>query len=377
MEYLFIKKLVIVMGEILGGIIFILLFIFNPWIGVIGVGVTISILIIILAPIWKARKIDYLKVTDRWQAENEFRKTLIHIFGGFVIIIGVFFSWRQFDKSLEELNLSRYETEKSREEFQLAQENVKKGQISTRFSKAIDQLGGEGAVSKIGGIYTLEQVVKESPDYLEPVLDVLSAFVRQNEYPNNKDGAEDYKSILHETEAAMIVIGRIRGVNKNKVPNIDLRKARLKGISIERADLSGAILEEAILTEAVLVRAILIDANLTGAELINTKLPHVNLERAILEGAILTDAVLDRAILINANLTGANLKNAKLYFANLKEAILSDADLLGAEGLKVEQLIKVKTLYKVKGLKSEMEADLREKKPELFKEPEKFKKPRS
>jgi len=85
---------------------------------------------------------------------------------------------------------------------------------------------------------------------------------------------------------------------------------------------------------------------------------NANLYKADLSDADLGDAVLEGANLIGANLfaaylVGANLSRADLYCADLSYAYLSDAVLEGADlsevlGLNIEQLSKVKTLYKAK-----------------------------
>jgi hypothetical protein len=59
-------------------------------------------------------------------------------------------------------------------------------------------------------------------------------------------------------------------------------------------------------------------------------------------------ADLRRAKLSDADMFGAKLSGADLFGANLSDADLSDADLRGVFYLTIEQLSKVKTLYKAK-----------------------------
>ncbi|MCK5058160.1 MAG: pentapeptide repeat-containing protein, partial [Candidatus Aminicenantes bacterium] len=75
-----------------------------------------------------------------------------------------------------------------------------------------------------------------------------------------------------------------------------------------------------------------------------------------------------------ANLTRANFSRADLREANLREAILIEVDLSKAnlyqsKGLKYEQLLAAKTLYKIKGLSLDLVKKLKNIKPELFEEP--------
>ena len=72
---------------------------------------------------------------------------------------------------------------------------------------------------------------------------------------------------------------------------------------------------------------------------------------------------LEEAILCEANLHGADLKDTNLNGANLEEA-----DLHCVKNLTIEQLSKVKTLYKAK-LDPELREQIEKDYPHLLKEP--------
>jgi hypothetical protein len=349
------------------------------------IGVSLMVLAIYLVPKWQTKRIKEIEPKQKWGAENEFRKTLIQVFGGLVVITGLFFAYQELRN------------------FQISQENMKAGQIATRFSKAIELLPKEkDTTSRIGGIYALEQIAREAPEnYLWTVIEVISAFVRNaevdpekpegkkgtkgdKEKPKEKKGAnekkeENYK-IKPETQIAMTVLGRIR-TEKNKkhwekLPRINLRHARmryanLRGANFMRADLAFAKLTEADLTEADLTGAVLTYAKLTRTYLTGAILTEADLMLANLTGAFLTNSNLTRSTLTDADLTDADFMDADFMDANLTDANLMGADLTGAKNLKVDQLLKVKTLYKVRGLPPEMEEELEDKKSELLKLPKK------
>ena len=74
------------------------------------------------------------------------------------------------------------------------------------------------------------------------------------------------------------------------------------------------------------------------------------------------------------DLSGADLREAVLRWADLRWADLRDvdlrrADLRGVRNLTVDQLCQAKTLYKAI-MESTLEAEVRQKCPELFNEPE-------
>ena len=99
------------------------------------------------------------------------------------------------------------------------------------------------------------------------------------------------------------------------------------------------------------------------AYLVDIKLQGAKLQRANFQGAELIEAHLCGSILLEANLIGATLWGAHLQGANLQ-----GVDLRKAKNITIEQLSKVKTLYKAK-LDPEIEEQIREKCPHLLEEP--------
>ena len=51
--------------------------------------------------------------------------------------------------------------------------------ISNQVSKGFEQLGSKEVVIRLGGIYALEGVMNNSDQYHQPVLEALTAFVRE------------------------------------------------------------------------------------------------------------------------------------------------------------------------------------------------------
>ena len=90
---------------------------------------------------------------------------------------------------------------------------------------------------RLGGIYALEGVMATSEQYHQPVLEALSAFVRDNTRNEKGDGPP-----ATDIQAALTVIGR-RGAIGTGVPDLTfahIPKAALSGANLSRADLRGA-----------------------------------------------------------------------------------------------------------------------------------------
>jgi uncharacterized protein YjbI with pentapeptide repeats len=220
---------------------------------------------------------------------------------------------------------------------------TERGQVTDRYSTAIQQLGSDSLDVRLGGIYALEQIAKDSAraeDDQATIVEVLSAFVRVHSVPTYQYKAaypdksaemteEDLSSAARDylrkstkppvdIQAAVTVLGRLRPLQG--VPRADLTHATLERVDLH-TNLTGAAL-----SSADLARANLHSAGLTGADLFGADLTWANLKEADLTGADLSQAKLD-----HADLTGANLTGAKLNFVNLHKANLTGANLTGAK----------------------------------------------
>ena len=249
----------------------------------------------------------------------------------------------------------------------------REGQVTDRYTKAIEQLGSDKLDVRIGGIYALERVARDSARDHPTVMEVLTAFIREHsreQWPPPDSGVQvRARSTRPDVQAAITVVGRrdaehdiqpmdlggadLGGADLTRanLTNATLTRVYLGGANLTRANLTDATVTDATLAGATLARAdlggadltdaTLTGANLTGADLTGADLTGADLARAYLDGATftgadLTDAILNGAILngatlIVADLTGANLNGADLTDANLARAYLTGAELDGAD----------------------------------------------
>jgi hypothetical protein len=118
--------------------------------GVLGVAGALWV-VLVVAPPWFVpdRSLEGLK------AQNEVRMTLLQGLGGVVLVAGAYFTYRQVRTARE-------------------------GQITERFTRAIDQLGHARLDVRLGGIYALERIARDSPADRATIGEVLTAFVRSH-----------------------------------------------------------------------------------------------------------------------------------------------------------------------------------------------------
>jgi pentapeptide repeat protein len=167
----------------------------------------------------------------------------------------------------------------------------REGQVTDRYTKAIEQLGSDKLDVRIGGIYALERIARDSPKDHPTVIEVLAAFIREHsheQWPVAEPGGETpERSTRPDVQAAITVIGRRDLQLRHDGQVIDLEQANLTRARLMYANLAGALLTDANLTRANLFRTNFTGAYLTGANLTNA---------VYLNGAILTHAHLDGAI---------------------------------------------------------------------------------
>jgi uncharacterized protein YjbI with pentapeptide repeats len=288
---------------------------------------------------------DYLEQRERLRpARLQFVTTIAAILGGIGVVFNLYYTGKReeaFNKSAIAANKS---ADAALENAKAALKNAEAAQdkqITERFTKAVEQLASPEIAARLGGIYALERIAKDSEKDHWTIMEVLTAFVR--EPPPLKAPLEEKKLLLElpthiqkskddkqpqklriDIQAALTVIGRRNCKNEEENQRLDLHNTDIRG-----ADLSGANLKKANLNAAILEGAILVKADLEEAYLM----------RANLKKAYLNTAILDSAILTQANLEGAYLTGAKLNKAQLREAILKRTELSWAE-LKEAQLIK-------------------------------------
>ena len=251
------------------------------------------------------------------------KKDLVQALGlitaGVAGAVGIFFTWRGQRLTQESLEDTR---EVTHENLRVTRE----GQITERFTRAIDQLGkvedGQKLFEiRLGGIYALERIARESEEDHWPIMEVLTAYVRQNapRAPEvRQDGAED-GAVEKSEENTGSSSGESEPVGV-PIPEPDIqavmtvlrRRTRSFGYGEpEPLDLHDTNLTRAVLTKADLSEASLSDATLTKANLSDANLSNANLRGAGLSRAVLRGANLARAYLREADLGGADLGGAR------------------------------------------------------------------
>ena len=103
-----------------------------------------------------------LTASEELAAEDAVRRTLAQVLDAAVILTGLYLTWQNVRINRE-------------------------GKITDRFSKAIDQLGSEKLSVRVGGVYALERIDRDSEKDHWTIVEVLCAFVREPTREPDKD----------------------------------------------------------------------------------------------------------------------------------------------------------------------------------------------
>lgn len=320
------------------------------WLVPIGIVLVIGTLLAIWKiPLWLVKSLDNKEGSaeqspfeleeKRLKLADDSRKTIATVIGGLFVVIGAVFTYSNYELSSE-------------------------GQYTNRFSTAVTLLKENDPSVRLGGLYALERVAKDSPKDHPVIMEILAAYIRErsriqrgnfeksktiasnknqnlngtqtaqvnsNPNPANNNPENYYPNVekLEDLPAPVDVLTAIEIIRRRKVENdkedftFDLRNANLRGADLKNIKLDGANLS---------------GANLSYTKLDDSNLSFSNLKNANFSYANLDYANFDFAYLQNATFIGADFFLAKLDRTSLDGANFSSAKMLSCLGLDFERI---------------------------------------
>lgn len=230
-------------------------------------------------PIILTQNVDGSKLlpADHLKAMNEIRTTLVGVLAGTAALATV------------GVGLRTYRLTRS-------------GQFTDRYSRAIEQLGKDNLSVRLGGIYALERLARDSAFDRKAIADVLAAMLRAST-PEN--GHDDDQRVSADAQAALTVLGG------------DIFARSKIVIDLQGAQLSGADFRNLKFRKALLASADLSMTRMQGVDLRGADLSSADLRGANLEGAVLLDALLKQT-----DIRGASVERAEVSPSALRDARL-------------------------------------------------------
>jgi hypothetical protein len=237
---------------------------------------------------------------ERLKLEDDTRKTLAQIMGGAIILLGLVVTYNTYNLNIKKQDLDR------------------EGQMTDRFAKAITHLGDATLSIRLGGMYELERVAKDSKKDQESVIVILASYVREkspvirNDQPIKSEAItaenNERKTLPIDIQAALTIIGR-RTVTNDQLPfEIDLSNCYLAGANLSDLDFQST--------------------NFSGSDLSGVNFRGTNFGWRGKTQPPDADAFnYPKTRFINSDLSGANFGFANLFIADFSGANLTGADL--------------------------------------------------
>jgi len=246
-----------------------------PWVllGVVG------LLIVAYVPKLQMRRLTRsreIPPVEAFKMENEIRKTVSQVVGGFAVLAGLVFTSQQFHLSQDV-------------------------ELADRFIHGVEHLGDQSRSSAQGGILSLQTVAADSRKYSWQVMDSIAGYAQERSPAAHAEG--NVQDCFHmdwagwDIQSAIDVIGQRTWGYDPPDWSPDLSDTNYRGVWFQKYRFDGAGFQR---------------DRLECADFTNAHLAGADFQEAHLEYAVLTGADLKRANMEGAFLTGANLKGADL-----------------------------------------------------------------
>jgi hypothetical protein len=220
----------------------------------------------------------------RVEETGRVRTALLAVLAGLITVVGAYYTSRTFA-----LN--------------------RQGQITERFTRAVDQLGDEVLDVRLGGIYALERLARESREDYGPIVEILAAYVREHAPIPSRGSSNDPESATGDDKSTSDVQSALTVlVGEDKAE-------ALRSAASLKTDVQAAltVLARRNVDHDIEPTLDLSFTDLSGARLRNGRLEAANLRGGRLVGADLSDARLQGAILVGTDLQGTlNLEDADI-----------------------------------------------------------------
>jgi uncharacterized protein YjbI with pentapeptide repeats len=216
-----------------------------------------------------------LEPVERVQALQDARQSVLWTIGGFIAVVGLLFTKRRDDIARANHDLDR------------------DANLTDRYTEAVAQLGSDAMAVRLGGLYALERIARDSERDRETIVDVLTAWLRAR-----TDGGQPEPITSPETEraptdvrAAVVVVGKLSVLLPK--PVLDLSSARLSGSQLHSVRANTVNLDDAVLTRTYIWRSAFKWVHMFQADLRHAQISDTTIEYLVLTKANATAATID------------------------------------------------------------------------------------
>lgn len=202
---------------------------------------------------------EFVQVEDTPAEQVEFFDLFIKACGALGLVLGSFFTWRTLRNAHDTLSVTQ------------------QGQITSRFTNAINQLGasnahhpsGKAIEMRLGGIYALERIAWESREDHWQIMEVLTSYLRSNSPSSTLTQCQtrcrstEKSKQEPDIQAIVRVIARRKHIEFERA--LDLR-INLSGIDFSNIDFTGTNLQGALMNDSQFCGATFAKVDMRNAE---------------------------------------------------------------------------------------------------------------
>jgi hypothetical protein len=225
----------------------------------IGAGIFITASVALVSVFFASRFVrPGLAKKDPLVAERAVQEVGLKLAAGLAAAFAAVLTWGRLELSRQEHQLGRQQ-----------HANEVSGQLTERFTRAIDQLGSEKLDIRLGSIYAQERIARESQEDHGPIMEILTTYLREHSpWPPSRPGQYVQGAPLADVPALATRAADMQAivtiVGRRQREHDSGRSLILRSLDLRNADLTGAHLERADLKEAHVDGAELMYANFDG-----------------------------------------------------------------------------------------------------------------
>ena len=226
------------------------------------------------------------QIEEQVRLQTELVKTSAQLVLGALVVATLYLTWKR--------------VRAAERTVEVAQE----GQITERFTRAVEQLGNQDSMAvRLGGIYALERIARDSKRDHWQVMEVLTAFARDSS-PYRED-KPSFQPLAADIQAVLTVLGRRNFRYDRKGLRLDLSETHLLGARLMESNLEHVMFTGANLQNAAFFRVKFRGAIFHNANLIVTNFQKSNLEQCEFHRALMHGTKLEGSNIANSDLSEA------------------------------------------------------------------------
>ena len=283
-----------------------------------------TIIVLSLYAIWKIpiKQLRNKRLGSRYkrlELTNEYRKTIVQLVGGFLVVGSLLLTWYGMLNDKE-----------------LAKEQL----VTDQFIKASKMLGDSSIAVRMAGIYSLEQIMNNYPNYHKQVVDLLSAYIREKRKLTGSDLRKIYeyissyhlkreliskdkyfKPIETDIQSVLDVLSRRKRIDSTFVINLtfsNLYSASFNNYNFENIDFSASYLGFADFSNSNFKNVVFKESVLDFADFSDANFKNVVFEKSVLPNTEFFNFVADSLSIIRSVTDGIRMQNSEIKNSSFK-----------------------------------------------------------